>query len=403
MDVPSQSPGERRRKIGVVVDSTCMASHVGVRNYLQSLYALLERCGRVDWISFERDPHGDMHWFHLIPRPRIAAEGEEPAAAIVGNPREIAGRVRTIRRRTRRPAEAALWTIDIGSNLAVERYDLIVIGAPWLVTFDARLPADKVVGMVYDIIPNRYVLSRTVKPLAFASQHRRGFEHYRRHCDCILAISEPVASDYRQAFHGVGDRTMAMPPLLPASYGDLAPVDGRRDRRIALAAPFDPRKGLACMPAILNAVGESLNAVSIYGKARCSSHDQRVFFESLAVEDVEWFPVASAGTVHKIFQRSKVLLFPSFDEGLGLPILEAQYCGCRVMARDRPPMNTLIGPGGAFLPDDPREAGARLAEMLTEDFDHVRLQAWARERFQPNFALARILKKLEWPTTAAGT
>ncbi|NBT36524.1 MAG: hypothetical protein EBT03_13485, partial [Betaproteobacteria bacterium] len=66
---------------------------------------------------------------------------------------------------------------------------------------------------------------------------------------------------------------------------------------------------------------------------------------------------------------------------LGLPILEAQYCGCRVMVRDKPPMINLAGPGSGVVPEDAAEAGAVLAGMMAEPFDHAALQKWAQTRF----------------------
>ncbi len=61
------------------------------------------------------------------------------------------------------------------------------------------------------------------------------------------------------------------------------------------------------------------------------------------------------------------LLFPSWEEGFGWPILEAQACGCPVVTSDRGPMKEIAG-GAAVLidPSKPGEAAGRVARGLEE-------------------------------------
>ena len=46
-------------------------------------------------------------------------------------------------------------------------------------------------------------------------------------------------------------------------------------------------------------------------------------------------------TLRTIYQHAELLLFPSWIEGFGWPILEAQACGCAVFTLDQAPMNEL--------------------------------------------------------------
>ena len=51
------------------------------------------------------------------------------------------------------------------------------------------------------------------------------------------------------------------------------------------------------------------------------------------------------------------MLFPSFQEGLGWPILEAQACGCPVATSGRSPMNEVGGDAAIYIdPDSPASA-----------------------------------------------
>lgn len=55
-----------------------------------------------------------------------------------------------------------------------------------------------------------------------------------------------------------------------------------------------------------------------------------------------------------LYSAAELLLFPSWDEGFGWPIIEAQACGCRAVTTNKAPM-TEVGGDGAFYvdPHDP--------------------------------------------------
>ncbi|QYY36327.1 glycosyltransferase family 1 protein [Ruficoccus sp. ZRK36] len=51
-----------------------------------------------------------------------------------------------------------------------------------------------------------------------------------------------------------------------------------------------------------------------------------------------------------LYSRAECLLFPSWEEGFGWPIAEAQACGCPVAILDRPPMSEVGGSAAISLP-----------------------------------------------------
>ena len=50
------------------------------------------------------------------------------------------------------------------------------------------------------------------------------------------------------------------------------------------------------------------------------------------------------------YSLARAFLFPSFAEGFGWPIIEAQACGCPVITTDEAPMNEVGGPAARYLP-----------------------------------------------------
>jgi glycosyltransferase involved in cell wall biosynthesis len=66
-----------------------------------------------------------------------------------------------------------------------------------------------------------------------------------------------------------------------------------------------------------------------------------------------------------LYGNALALLFPSLEEGFGWPILEAQACGCPVIASQRPPMTEVAGEAAIFIdPADPQAAAATIATGL---------------------------------------
>jgi glycosyltransferase involved in cell wall biosynthesis len=64
-----------------------------------------------------------------------------------------------------------------------------------------------------------------------------------------------------------------------------------------------------------------------------------------------------------LYSTSDALIFPSFSEGFGWPVIEAQACGTPVIASNLEPMPEVSG--GAALHADPRNPAAFAAAWLT--------------------------------------
>ena len=74
------------------------------------------------------------------------------------------------------------------------------------------------------------------------------------------------------------------------------------------------------------------------------------------------FPVVSSEELAAFYSLAEALLFPSWEEGFGWPIAEAQACGCPVFASDRAPMNEVAGRAGVYFdPADPVQAARTIA------------------------------------------
>src|SRR5205085_663756 len=99
-------------------------------------------------------------------------------------------------------------------------------------------------------------------------------------------------------------------------------------------------------------------------------------------------------TLSSLYQEALGLIFPSWYEGFGLPVLEAMQCGCPVICSDR---TSLPEAGGdAVLYVDPASPESICEAMLTMEEDPARRNAYREAGY-------RRAKQFSWNRTALAT
>ena len=95
------------------------------------------------------------------------------------------------------------------------------------------------------------------------------------------------------------------------------------------------------------------------------------------------------GALQTLYQRCRLSLFPSYYEGMGLPVLEALLCGAPVVASDRSAIPEFAGPVSRLAnPSSPAAMASAIGAVLSEPRD---------ERIDERRAFAA---GFEWPRTA---
>jgi glycosyltransferase involved in cell wall biosynthesis len=84
-----------------------------------------------------------------------------------------------------------------------------------------------------------------------------------------------------------------------------------------------------------------------------------------------------ADNVKAALEDADIYLCTSFDEGLGLPLLEAQYAGLPVVAPDAPVFREVLGTSGHLYAEHDVDAAVRIIEAMLSDDDwrHTTSQA----------------------------
>jgi glycosyltransferase involved in cell wall biosynthesis len=100
-----------------------------------------------------------------------------------------------------------------------------------------------------------------------------------------------------------------------------------------------------------------------------------------------------------LYDRARLLVMPSFEEGFGIPVLEAMTAGVPVVAADRGSLPEVLGDAGPLVdPDRPQEIAAAITQVLQNDAyaaDCVRRGLVRAEEFRWDRTVQRVVSAYE--------
>lgn len=138
-----------------------------------------------------------------------------------------------------------------------------------------------------------------------------------------------------------------------------------RPLRLITLGTVEPRKNFAAAAKILSALrmqgfpGATLDIVGRQGWG----NDWQALENEPGVTLHGYQP---ADRVHQLLDAADFFICTSHDEGLGLPLLEAQYGGLPIIAPDAAIFREVLGESGIYIdPADPASAAERIAAVLS--------------------------------------
>jgi len=278
--------------------------------------------------------------------------------------------------RDRRAAEIVKWSAE---RISTRDFSISIVTNPWLCANgfpDERFSA----GIVYDMVPNLLACGAlrlgTVNDVySFANAHDIGYRIYQRRADTILAISESARADFL-AFYSAEEELRAVtrvvipfdPPAFPTMRARQKLPQERR--KLLLVNVLDPRKNFATVERTVKlAMRDAAFDIDIVGRERMSEQDTRSFFAKLGQfgAHVRWYRTASDACLNRLYADADALLFPSFYEGLGLPILEAQAHGTPVISSNTSSCGEInLNPHLTFYPTDAELFARGILEIFAD-------------------------------------
>lgn len=228
------------------------------------------------------------------------------------------------------------------------------------------LGRDRVIPYIHDLflITRPDDLNRRAKLYMVAP-----FRQIVRRAKLFLVNSKATRDELRRFCRADAEIALYRPRV--RNVFDVGPLE-RGLRTSTAAAPrllavgtVEPRKNLTAAAEILTALRRQSHpdaTLEIVGRPGWGVDTERL----ATTPGVTLHGYQTAERVRALIDAADAMLSTAHDEGLGLPLLEAQYAGLPVIAPDRPVFREVLGDSGIVLHDlDPARAAAQIGTALS--------------------------------------
>lgn len=278
-------------------------------------------------------------------------------------------------------ARSIVWTTQ---EAHLDRFDVSLITNPWLCA--GGLPEGPIsAGIVYDMVPNLLAcgalnLGKPMDIYAFAAAHDRGYRLFLERAEQILCISESSRSDFVDFYRLSPADQAKVRTVIPFEVEEglrikARPVARGERPRILLVNVLDPRKNFDGVRGALRRMsGDMMFDIDVVGRERMPIVDVMAFLRALTASGhkVNWYRDASDACLHRLYADADILIFPSFYEGLGLPILEAQTQGVPVVSANTSScVEVNMNPQLCVDPLDHAGIAERVRGVVENQLDHL--------------------------------
>jgi glycosyltransferase involved in cell wall biosynthesis len=239
------------------------------------------------------------------------------------------------------PAAEVRWRVKWdGDIVSPEDFDESILTNPWQCVSEGKQVRDAAfsAAIVHDTVPNMIAMGLLRMPqyvdiFQFAHVHHIGYEYFVRNVKAITCVSENSRKDFNKLY---GTRSGARVDVcIPfADFGVGTAYNDPAARDVLMINVLDHRKNFLTVAKALKEASKTAKLhVVIVGRERLPREEVMQFLTDIATAcaSVRWYRGPSDVQLQELMTKAKVVFFPSFYEGLGLPILEAQARGVPVI------------------------------------------------------------------------
>jgi glycosyltransferase involved in cell wall biosynthesis len=233
------------------------------------------------------------------------------------------------------------------------------------VSFEGRVPAlhrgIATFPVIHDLSFRLAKGSHTRKYAFFLGLHAR---LNRAFATRIIAVSETVRSDLARELGVPAERVLVVPNA-GSRLDEHAPlpVPGLEGRYFLMVGVTNPRKDLPTALAALAKLRERFpgTGLAVTGDADLIGAALR----ANPVPGVLNLGFVAEGTLRALYAGAAGLVYPSRNEGFGIPLVDAVDAGCPVICSDIPVFREVMETGAFFFPPgDPAAMADRMGRVL---------------------------------------
>jgi len=242
-------------------------------------------------------------------------------------------------------------------------------------TANSKLTATTVHDLTYIYYPE-YVESKNLAHL------RRVVPHTVKSADIVLTVSNAVKQEIVQEF-GVDPSKVIVTHVPPddmfkadVSQSSITAVRKKYDigtkKYIFFLGNFEPRKNLKTLIEAYTRLPSSMRAeyrLVLAGGKGWNAHETQQALDIAVAEGADIVHIGYVDAVDRpaLYRAASLFVFPSSYEGFGIPILEAMYSGCPVVAADIPVLHETGGDAVLYAqPGDSTRLSSAIQQALTK-------------------------------------
>ncbi len=365
------------------------------------VYPFFEHMTGVGWYEWNLlaalDRRDDGLRYNLYARTFLAPDQPEPPAAPGRNAMRM--RIHQVPEGFLFPVGPTLLALRLAVEPLLRAFDgnQVLFAPNFFLHRDQEPFGHAQVATVHDLV---FVsMPETVSPATLAGL-RRHLPRTLYHADRLIAVSDATAGDLKDGL-GIGERIIhtiheGVDPWFSEDSG-AEPPEGLPETYLLFVSTLEPRKNVEGVLRAYTLMVEwgYRGDLVLVGRWGWRTDGIRRELESSPVrERIHQLDYVERPYLAALYRHADALLFPSWLEGFGLPLLESMACGTPVITSGTSAMPEIAGPAAVYVdPASPHGIASAVTALLDDPHHRERLVALGRDR----------AAKFSWDRAAAAT
>lgn len=262
----------------------------------------------------------------------------------------------------------AAWQLGIVPSLGTGMIHSPSLLAP-LHRHDREFDATQMTVTIHDTLAWTHPKSLTPTSVAW---HKSMTKRAKKHADAILVPTHAVAEQLAEIVD-FGDRVRVIPGAVASGLTLPSDADWRADKLelpsdyILTVGSLDPRRGITSLINGLGTPGAPDLPLLVLGPETWGDLSLAVVADEAGLPEgrVRALGHLSDQDLAVVLDRASVFVYPSLQEGFGLPLIEAFSFGTPVVHSDDAALMEVAGGAGIAVERGKKGYGERLADAVT--------------------------------------